>query len=153
ELCADWRMRAEAAASGGAALQMLRRAAAANDPFGLVLVDHELPDQPAMTFARTIRDDPALGGARLALFASASNRGQAKQVDEVGFGISLTRPIRSGTLRDALVHLMTTRPAASQASATVTPVAANTLVEQKRKVLLVDDNVVNQRVASKMLER
>ena len=163
ERLASWRMRADDVASAAAALAALRAAAAAGDPYGIVLTDFEMPDGDGETLARSVQSDPVLRGVPMVLLTSVDQPDGADHVRAAGFGAYLVKPVRASLLMDALLTVwgarletetgeMVTRATLMARRGEPAQVAgAGTLLHVR--VLLVEDNPVNQQVATAMLEQ
>ena len=151
----SWGCRPEEAAGGGQALEILRRASAARSPFDLAILDMMMPDMDGATLAGKIKADPDLSGVRLILLTSKGKRGDARLMQEIGFAGYLTKPIKSSHLHDclALVH---SRKAPGPGGAGLPIVTRFSAVEEKKRrirILLAEDNRINQKVALYHLER
>jgi PAS domain S-box-containing protein len=148
-----WGMRATTVESGPKALAALRQAAAAGPPYDLAILDMKMPEMDGLTLARAIKDEPVLAGVRLVLLTSFGQRGQGAEASRIGIGAYLTKPVDEADLHDCLVEVMDeARP--KRAPRLVTrhslrelrpPVAA--------RVLVAEDNEVNQKVAVRILEK
>jgi PAS domain S-box-containing protein len=157
---AAWNMRYETAENGQAALSLLRAAVVEGHPFDLAIIDHHMPDLNGLDLGRTIRADPALNRTKLVLLTSLGRRGDAQASREAGFAGYLTKPVRKSQLYDCLRMVMG-RPAASigriDAAASIEPplITRHQVAEARASVrlLVVDDNPVNQKVAVRMLEK
>ena len=144
---AAWNMPSHSAASGAEALPMLRAAAADGAPFDVAILDMMMPGQDGAGLAAAIRQDAALAATRLLMLTSAGYDNHAGGSQAPGIELCLAKPVRQSELYDALVLLVA--PAAPVASAT--RVVAKPAPLQAR-VLLAEDNLVNQEVATAMLE-
>src|SRR6185503_8823113 len=107
-------------------------------------------------FARTITSDPTLCSTRLVLFTQAGQRGDAMKAREAGIAAYLTQPIHQSQLFDCLALVMGSNPgSATQVSPPF--VTRHSLAETKTasaiRLLVADDNVINQKVAARMLEK
>ncbi len=142
---AAWQMRASAVSSAGEALEALRDAAAASAPYEAALLDLRMPDVDGLELAQLIRRDPALAGLQLLLLSS--DQVPRQQAADAGIGTSLSKPVRQVELRDALVGLLA--PRTPTATGTRRPGAGPDL---DLRVLVVEDNPVNQMVATGLLE-
>jgi two-component system, sensor histidine kinase and response regulator len=142
---------AQSAGAADDAMVALNAAAAANNSFELVLIDHLMPDCDGIELSRRIASHAATAGVRRVLLTSA---GRSRDVDEAivsGFSGHLFKPIFLRDLRHCLNEAFSKRSAAEKADTIiakhhVAPIASST------HVLLVDDNEVNQKVARRMLE-
>jgi CheY-like chemotaxis protein len=110
--------------------------------------------------ARAIKARPEGGDAKLVLLTSFGRRGDAKTAKEAGLAAYLTKPIRERQLHDGLVAVLTQRPISSSLSATSDApplITRHTLAETKAKVdlriLLAEDNIINQKVAARLFQR
>ncbi|MEO8449615.1 MAG: PAS domain S-box protein [Gemmatimonadota bacterium] len=160
ELMTEWGMRVDGAGSAEQAITMARRASAGGDPYRIGLIDHDLVGSASVTLGAELV--AASAGARLDLVLLAPmGRSLTKDGSAAGFSAVLPRPLRSATLGDALVRLIQSNPGSAPTSAGEAVAArggagvdgAGAEDRSKRPILLVDDNVVNQKVAVRMLER
>ena len=148
-LASGWGMTARAAERGGEALLALRDAADRGAAYDYVVCDRELPDIGGEALARAIRGEPALAGARLVMLVASGIRGDAMKASAAGFDAYLQKPVRAQTLLDCLRRLRL-----SDRGGTL--VTAHSLSDDRPaplRILLVDDNAVNVRLARIMLER
>jgi signal transduction histidine kinase/DNA-binding response OmpR family regulator len=159
---AGWRMRAASAASGPEALELLRQAAAARDPFLAVILDMQMPEMDGLALARAIKADPALAGSRLLILSSMCQRMDTAELQDQGLSSWLVKPVKPDCLRQSLGRMLAAAPAS--APATPAPTATDRdagdahqepVVSKNRhlKILLAEDNVVNQRVAVAQLRK
>lgn len=148
DLAGMWGMDVRAARTGPEALALMFEAADRGSPFDIVIVDAALAEPGAIELARRVRAEPKLAPVRLVLLASSGLRGDAAAARAAGFQAYLPKPTAAATLVDCLRRLRT-------ASADVF-VTIHSLSEQRGRplaVLVVDDNPVNCRLASILLER
>ncbi len=152
ELLWSWKMRPASAATGMEALGMLRQAAERGDPFSLVLTDCHMPDMDGFDLATRIKNSPHLTEAVVMMLTSGEQSGDIKRCRELGISTYLTKPVRRAELHSAIVRAVTGRPvpaAPSLARGASAPVPAGATMH----ILLAEDNIVNQRVAVRILER
>jgi len=146
-------MRNGEAASAGQALSRLRAAHAEGDPYGIALIDYEMPDRSGEDLAREIRADPDLKGTVLLLISSVEQPVRQPSDSEL-FQARLLKPVRQSALFDALLTSWAERSSAVRPPA---PAAAAASPPPPRlppaRVLVVDDNDINQRVAEHLLTR
>jgi two-component system, sensor histidine kinase and response regulator len=155
ELLWLWKMRPASAASGMEALGMLRQAAERGDPFALVLTDCHMPEMDGFDLAARIRNSPHLTEAVVMMLTSGDQAEDIKRCRELGIFAHLTKPVRRAELRSAIVKAVTGRPASAPTPALTGPPALNGATRQGATlhILLAEDNIVNQRVALRILER
>ena len=139
----SWEMEPHEASSGASALATLLQAAGAGAPFRLVLLDVMMPDVDGFMVAEEIGRNPALEGTKVIMLSSMDVSGEVARLASAGVAGYLVKPIALSSLLDAIVAHMGggVAHARSNAHAPVT-------VTRARKVLLVDDNAINRRVAN-----
>jgi two-component system sensor histidine kinase/response regulator len=146
------------AGNGKDALAALRSGAAAGRPFDLALVDFKMPDMDGAVLGQAINADPFLSRTRVILLTSVDRHGDLARFAAMGFAGYLSKPLRSRELADCLERVLS-RDAKDwrlQTQPMVTPSAALRSSKPGRfsgRVLLVEDNIVNQMVARRFLER
>ncbi|WP_284764448.1 PAS domain S-box protein [Arthrobacter sp. efr-133-R2A-63] len=147
---AAWGLRPEAAGDAATALDRSRTAAAAGQPFALAVLDMCMPDMDGLELARELTADPALRGIRLIMLTSAP---QVTQADLGAAGIRewLTKPVRASDLYDRLMRLMAGALRAAQGPTTAKP--ARPERPYRGRILVVEDNEVNQLVAREMVTK
>ncbi len=155
-----WKIRNDGAASAEEALAELQQADAARDAFAIAIIDRGMPGTDGLTLGRKIKADPRLCATVLILLTSSTRPAHADAAVETGFGASLRKPARPARLLEALESTWNTRrgtvPRAISVKAARAGAAAPAKPETKPstgRVLLVDDNVVNQKVGILMLEQ
>jgi CheY-like chemotaxis protein len=105
-----------------------------------------------LAVARAITAEPALAAVRLILLTSVGSRGQGDEAQRAGCAAHLSKPIRQAQLYDCLATVLGTD--ASVAPRLITRyILMNTLAQVRTRVLVVEDNAVNQRVAARILEK
>jgi PAS domain S-box-containing protein len=162
----SWGCYVEEAMSASEAVELLREAAKRAVPFQLALVDHQMPEADGCDLARAIKADPILASTTLVLASSAPQTGDRAQMTSLGFGAVLSKPVRQSHLYDTLAGLMSGGPRLSsrsierelRASVETSPALSptDTGVFKKRsryRILLAEDNPINQQVAARMLQR
>ena len=148
-LAASWGMTARAAERGGEALLILRDAADRGAAYDFVVCDRELPDIGGEALARSIRAEPGLAGARLVMLVASGIRGDAVKAAAAGFDAYLQKPVQAQTLLDCLRRLRLP----GHGGALITAHSLSDDRPAPLRILLVDDNAVNVRLARIMLER
>jgi PAS domain S-box-containing protein len=149
---AGWGVCVAEAPGGAAALAALR---SAEDAFALALLDFQMPEMDGLELARHIKADPALAGVRLILLTSLGVRGQREQARAAGIEGYLVKPVRQSQLFDCLVTVMAAPAPLPSASPRSTADSGRRPppVARGPRVLLAEDNVVNQRLALRMLQK
>jgi len=149
----------ESVANGEQGLARLRMAAEMGAQFDVAILDMQIPGMDGWTLARHIKDDPTISSVPLMMLTSMSQRGDAQLARAVGFVAYLTKPIRQAHLYDCL-SMVLGGSSANQVQIGDAPaplITRHTISEVQARlrgrVLVVEDNIVNQKVAAKMLER
>ena len=163
EQVSTWGMRADATGSSTEALRMLRDAASENAPYLIALIDDQMPGIRGESIGRAIKAEGETRDTLLVLLTSFGQRGDAQRVLDLGFSGYLTRPIRQSELMDALATIW----AAHLKDEVIGLVTRHTIAEARKgdavreaasvpklgaSVLVVEDNYVNQQVASEILQ-
>ncbi len=147
-----WSMEPVLSESGRAGLAAMEEALAADSPFPLVLIDARMPDMDGFTLAEKIKQTPRLAGAVIMMLTSAGLRGDAARCRELGISAYLTKPVRPSDLFDAIVKVLNAKDTPSERARLVT---VHSLREsrQKLRILLAEDNPVNQAFVVRLLEK
>lgn len=146
EQLSAWQLEPVAVATPAECLATLREAQRAQKPFALGLLDLVLPRIDGLELARIIKADPALADLALVLLTSDQGVG-ARAAREAGISTTLSKPVRHSELYDAVLRTL-------GEPAEVTPRSPRRLVVPSLdlRVLVVEDNPVNQLVATGLLE-
>ena len=163
-----WGVRHDSAADGLEALARLHRAAVASDPYTLVILDMQMPQMDGLQLAQAIKRDPAIAPARLLMLTSLGHRGDDCLIKEAGIEDCLTKPVRQSQLFDHLVTIISgdaratggsskaeLKPCALQTEATISSTSPKALKEGGHpvRILVAEDNVVNQKVLLHQLQK
>jgi len=156
-LLGQWGYRYETACDGESALAVMQQAIERNDPFRIALLDLLMPGMDGQELGRLIKADPALESTLMVMVTSNGKRGDATILDQIGFVGYLVKPVLQQQLRDCL-ELVLGR--ASQSDTSACPPEGHGLVtrhtvaesaKQRVRILLAEDNVINQKVAQNIL--
>jgi signal transduction histidine kinase/DNA-binding response OmpR family regulator len=149
-----WQMRPTSVGGGEDALTQLARASNAGEPYALILIDMHMPTMNGFALIERIRQQAELSAATIMMLTSAGHRGDAARCRELGISGYLLKPIRQSELRDAIASVLGTR---EQNDAI--PLVTRHIVRAIRdpaaslRVLLAEDNQINQRIATRLLEK
>ena len=153
EMLTAWRLKPVLAENARKAMSSLEEALAAGVPFSLVLVDANMPEMDGFALVEQIRLNPGLAGATIMMLTSASHTSDAARCRELGVARYLIKPIGQSELLDAILLAVGNRP---QAVAPAAPLDTHGPLREPRKgirVLLAEDNHVNQILAVRLLEK
>ena len=162
-----WGLGYQCASSGLEALEVLHAARLAGRPFDIALLDFLMPGMDGLELGQRIKADPALNSTALIMLTSGSHRSEAPTFLGFGFSVFLIKPVvRPAQLLEAICTAQHSRRPLSQTPVTQQPkndiseqqIAATTpeqprAAEMRARVLVVDDNAVNQRLVRYMLEK
>jgi two-component system sensor histidine kinase/response regulator len=145
-----------AVASGAEALALLRQARTAGRPFAAALIDHQMPDCDGADLGRAIVKDEQLKSTPLVLLTSSGQRGEGQLFAEIGFAGYLVKPVTQRDLIECL--LLVLGRDAQEWRQRGAPIVTRHVLRADRagnthRLLLAEDNPVNQKVALRMLER
>jgi two-component system sensor histidine kinase/response regulator len=147
-----WGARPSAVDGAKAGLALLQQAREANDPFGLMILDRHMPEVDGFMLMEQVQQTPELAGLVTVMLTSGGYPGDGARCSELGIAAYLIKPVLHSDLLDALSKVLGSR---SQASETLTLLSGETLVNGRSplRVLLAEDNRVNQRLALRLLEK
>ncbi len=152
-----WGMRVDTAPDGPAGLERLRQARLEKDPYELVVLDMQMPGMDGLQVAGAIKTDPLGARPPLVMLTSVGQRGQAAAARRAGISGFLTKPVRQSSLYDCIVTVLGLVAGAGGAPADAPLVTGHHLKERSSRIrprlLVAEDNVVNQMVAVRMLEK
>ena len=151
QMLTSWRMRPHVASGAMDALRQLREAGQAGRPFPLLLTDATMPDVDGFTLIERIKEEPTLASTTIMMLTSAGERGDAARCRALGVTAYLTKPIRQSELLDAILTSLGA-PSPGRAGQLVT---VHSMRENRRplRILLAEDNVVNQTLAIRLLKK
>jgi CheY-like chemotaxis protein/HPt (histidine-containing phosphotransfer) domain-containing protein len=146
----SWRMKPVAVDGARPALAELRRAANDGEPYPLVLLDSHMPDIDGFTLADQIRGQPELVGATIMMLVSSDRPGD-ERCRQAGISACLMKPLKQSELLNTILELLSTKEGRPLAASTEPPAVNGT--QRCLRILLVEDNLVNQRLAVRLLEK
>ena len=157
--------------SSAEALSILREAHGAGDPYHIAILDQQLPSMDGESLGRIVKAHPMLKQTLLVMLTSWGRPGDAPRMKEAGFSAYLTKPIRQIQLLEALetvwgshqlhkqeraltlITRHTLKESHAARTGTDTSVASEARLRFQAHILVVEDNAVNQKVASRLLEK
>ncbi|HWC15692.1 MAG TPA: response regulator, partial [Terriglobales bacterium] len=144
-----WKMRPEIASSAAAAMQALERAREANDPFALALVDGQMPEVDGLMLVERVRRERKFKALKICFLTSAAHPEQIKRARRLGVSGYLLKPVKQSELlqlivnsMDGVTHTHTQRGNKPRLRSHV-----------HLRVLLAEDNPVNQKLQRRLLEK
>ena len=152
-------MRVTTAANGREALAALGRASIEKDPFRIALVDYVMPEMDGGEFGRAVSGNPEWSDVALVLLTGQGAHEISDVFRAAGFEAYLTKPVRPSLLEAAIRAVLQARehegtvPLLTRRSTAEAAAAAGALPQFDRRVLLVEDNAINQKVATRLLRQ
>ena len=151
-----WGMKPFSAAGGSEALTLIRRAFETLDPFALIITDVHMPGMDGFEFAEKLKKSPYRAGAVVLMLTSGERPGDIRRARESGVSNFLLKPVRRDELRDIIARALDPLGSSHQNSETLQPVpqsAGSPRSVSSSRILLAEDNLVNQRVVQRILEK
>jgi signal transduction histidine kinase/DNA-binding response OmpR family regulator len=147
ELFTSWAMAVEVAESAAAGLAALKGAAQSGQPFALLVTDMMMPGIDGLGLVEEVRLDPGLRNLPVIMLTSSNRFEELARSERLGIGAHLSKPVKQSRLMDAIVGLL----GRSTGPRVVPPVSA-VPPQRPLRILLAEDNAVNQRLAVVNLE-
>jgi signal transduction histidine kinase/DNA-binding response OmpR family regulator len=151
-----WRLHAQCVSGGKDALTELHRALAAGEPYELAILDLVMPDMDGLTLARSIKADPAISGTRLVMLTSWQRRLEPATLEGAGIQAYMVKPVKQSHFYDCLATAMA-RPSLVHVKVSPPPSTTPGVVSDRSsaaiRILLAEDNPINQKVALGQLRK
>jgi two-component system, sensor histidine kinase and response regulator len=148
----SWGMLPELAGSGREVLELVARREALNQPFSLILMDHQMPEADGFMVIEALRKTHLAASATIMMLSSGGKKGDAARCEELGLAAYLFKPFKQSDLLKSLLAVMGSyqkkRPLITRHSLIPQPA-----VVSPQRILLVEDNPVNQKVATILLKK
>ncbi len=151
----SWHCRSEVVNSAEDAMKKLHNAAKEGDPFNIALLDYCMPDRDGRSLGQEIKANSQLKDTILVMLTSIGNRGDATRLQELGFSAYLLKPVKQLQLFNCL-RMVTGKVTSNKKDVPMTIITKYSISEDNNKrirILLVEDNIVNQKLALRFLEK
>jgi two-component system, sensor histidine kinase and response regulator len=148
ETLTQWQMRPTTVENAAAALEALESAYRCGEPFALVLLDAHMPEMDGFMLAERIHEHPDLTGATVMMLSSASGTLEARRCEKLGLAAYLSKPIKQAELYRAILAALGSPEMRPQPPPPPSPRGGRSL-----RLLLAEDNLVNQKLAVRLLEQ
>lgn len=153
QIC-NWGMQVRVAETPEHGVELLRQAVALKEPFDVAVIDLGFVGGDTFELARAIKGDPTIADVNLVMLTPVGNHATIKTARDAGINACLVKPVRQSELYECLVFVMSkVQPHAIEVACSVAEIANEPLAGSRGKILLVEDNLVNQAVALGMLQR
>ncbi len=149
EMTTSWGLVPTEVPDGKGALLKIQEAFESGKPYRLILLDFQMPEMDGFEVAKRIKESPYKGDTQILILTSMGQKGDADVCKEMGISGYLLKPVKQSELLDAIMMTLCT-PAEEKP-----PVITRHTVQEARRrfdILLAEDNLINQRLASDLLE-
>jgi CheY-like chemotaxis protein/HPt (histidine-containing phosphotransfer) domain-containing protein len=156
EMLSTWGMKPTAADGGNSALTVMARAEQSGEGFPLVLVDAEMPEMDGFELIRRMKETPGFSGATIVMLTSTPESSGCREAlgRELGVSAYLTKPIKPQELYDTIVGVLASADSDKDVVSPPAPKSDSPCrPECSLRILLVEDNLVNQKLAARLLEK
>jgi len=155
--CAAWGIVDQQSSTGLEAVTLLARGAARGKAFDAVLIDAQMPGMNGFELARAIKSDPRLQSPKVILLTSLDRRDDPEQLRDAGVDATMTKPVKQAALCETLLGLLSDGREPREVKAGLVVLERPQPVEQppnrQLRILIAEDNVVNQKVALHQLQK
>jgi signal transduction histidine kinase/ligand-binding sensor domain-containing protein/DNA-binding response OmpR family regulator len=158
---ARWQMKPITVESGRMALQLIEDTIRDGVPFPLIILDFHMPEMDGFSLAEKIKERTELAACQIVMLTSVGQRGDVARCRRLGISAYLTKPAYPVYLRNAIIKVLSRTPEDENEPAKYSPVTHHMLrdshARQKSahplRILLAEDNLVNQTLAKRMLQK
>jgi len=151
----SWNIRYAEAENGSEALQKLTTAFDTDDAFDLAILDMNMPKQDGETLGREVKSHPNLKDTSLIMLTSMGSAGDIKRLEGIGFEGYLSKPIKQSNLYDCMIAVLGAQDylEVSTKPAIITEYMMPLNTKKTARLLLAEDNPMNQEVARRTIEK
>ncbi|RMF61735.1 MAG: response regulator, partial [Calditrichaeota bacterium] len=152
KMLTQWGMIPISAEDGEKALERINSAAESNENFSVILLDAQMPNMDGFTLSQKIRKVPGYSAVPQIMLTSAGTRGDAQRCKELGIEGYLTKPVSMIQLQMTLYNCLSSKKVRQEKK----PLITRHVIQENLpilNILLVEDNKINQKVATRMLEK
>lgn len=138
------------------AIDMMKRAAVSGESYSVAIIDLTMPEMDGEELGRLIESDAELRGTRLIILASCFQRGDSRRLRELGFSAFLTKPVKIGQLHECIMAVLGKADNVKNgypSQKIITKYSLGDDAKLRAAILIAEDNVVNQKLALKILEK
>jgi PAS domain S-box-containing protein len=147
-----WGMVPKAVEGGAEAIVELLAASGEGKQYGLIISDVLMPGMDGFSFVERVRQEPKLSTAKIIMLTSSGQRGDAARCEELGISAYAMKPVRQGELQDVICRLLGEKEDA-RSLITRYSLADTRKAKASLRVLVAEDNVVNQKLVARLLEK
>ena len=150
-----WGFNYDAAQSAEMALKLLNAVSKVGAPYDLLITDMQMPGMDGVELGKIIKADAALEKMKMIMLTSRGIRGDASIVKKIGFDGYLTKPLRRSQLHNCIITVLSKGPRRGRGDEQQL-VTRHTLSDERNKrvrILIAEDNIINQKLALRLLEK
>jgi PAS domain S-box-containing protein len=151
EMLCNWQLRPSVAPDVKQAMELLREAGQADDPFGLILTDAHMPGQDGFLLAESVRADDTLGSTIVMMLTSGDHPGDVVRCEKLGITSYLLKPVKQTELLEAIMIALGGREFEERVDEAA--LAASPTKMRPLQILLAEDSLVNQKLATALLNK
>lgn len=151
-----WKMCPEEASSGNLGIKALKNAQTEGKPFQIALVNMDIRDMDAMMLGRTVKADNKISDTHLVMLTPLGSQSNPNRLQEFGFSAYVNKPVHNQELKIVLCKILTAGTNSNFLHINTKQNAAEALPDfkgRKARILLAEDNVINQQVAQGILKK
>ncbi|TVP75678.1 MAG: sensor histidine kinase [Puniceicoccaceae bacterium] len=152
QMCTGWGYRSSIVSDAVAGLISMEEGVRQGDPYKLILMDQQMPGLTGLDLASLIRSRSDLEETKIILLSSSLNRDEAERADSLGISRALAKPVKRVTLQEVILETFGIKSKAGRARSLHSPYKSEG-GDAVLRILLVEDNPVNQNLARRRLEK
>ncbi|MDB9375683.1 response regulator [Nodularia sphaerocarpa] len=145
-----WGMQVDEAASALQALNALQTAAEKGMLYDVALIDMQMPEVDGLTLGRQIKANSLIADIPIIMLTSTNQRDEVQKALNIGFASYLVKPVKPSRLFDTIINILESRSIAPKIKQPI--IHQTALTKSKLRLLIAEDNLVNQKVALKQLQ-
>ncbi|MBM3285369.1 MAG: response regulator, partial [Candidatus Aminicenantes bacterium] len=149
----SWDMKPAEASSSNEALSLIKRAKELGQPYALILLDAEMPKVDGFTFAEMMKKDATLASPILMMLTAVASRDEISRCRELGVASHLTKPLKRFDLLEAVASTLKLTSLPRDGKAFVMTDSSRPEFKKPLRILLAEDNRVNQMVIVHLLKK
>lgn len=150
QLLLKWQAESTVVESGEIALEKLTEAAEQGTPYHIAILDMQMPYMDGVQLGKAIKNDNKLSSTRLVMLTSQGQRGDVNKLKSIGFNGYLNKPVDQSILYNTLIKIA---GISTEENELTTSLSAQKVPQFNARVLVVEDNAINQKVAQGLLRK
>jgi signal transduction histidine kinase/CheY-like chemotaxis protein len=153
EMIARWKMKPVTAESGPAAMALLEEATRCSEPYSLILINAGMPEMGGFSLAMRIKLNAEIAGGVILMISSLNLQADAARCRDIGVEAYVTKPVRQTELLNAVAGVLGKSVSVPGRQGPTVAEPERMIPSRNLRILLAEDNVVNQKLAMRMLEK